>query len=153
VAALFALDANRTAGSRGQDRLRGAANGNLRLLVGTDDEFVGRKHTAISAAVMSATIPASSTWRRSSERLNRDSDSPSLAGSSHARAFTSAMTRGGKSRRPASPRTILESVEAFKEEALSPFAHHGSSQVETFPNLLVFESLGGKKHDPGAHDV
>jgi len=101
---------------------------------------------------MSATIPASSTWRRSSERLNRDSGGPSLAGSSHASAFTSATTRGG-SRRPASPRTILESVEAFKEEALSPFAHHGASQVETLPDLLVFESLGGEQHDPGAHHV
>ena len=41
---------------------------------------------------------------------------PRLGGQSHSRAFTSATTRGGKSGRAASPRTVLESVDAFQEE-------------------------------------
>ena len=77
----------------------------------------------------------------------------SLAGSSHAKAFASATTPGGKAWLPASPRPILESVEAFQEKALSPFAHHGASQVEALPDLLVFESIGGEQHDLGANYV
>ena len=52
MAPVFVLGANRAAGSRREDRARGAANGDLRLLVGADDEFVGRQRAAVPAPVM-----------------------------------------------------------------------------------------------------
>ena len=102
---------------------------------------------------MSATMPAARTCRRSSERLKRDSGSPSVEGSSQARAFTSATTRGGKSRRPTSPRPVLESLEAFSVEAFSPLAHHRARHIETLGDLLVLDTLRGQQDDLGAHHV
>ena len=43
MAPVFVLDAKTMAGSRGQDRMTRAADGDLRLLVGADEELIGRQ--------------------------------------------------------------------------------------------------------------
>jgi len=68
-------------------------------------------------------------------------------------ALIRATTRGGKTGRTAPARTLLESREAFSEEALSPFAHHRPRHVQALTDLLVVQALGGEEHDPGTDHV
>jgi hypothetical protein len=99
------------------------------------------------------TMPAVSTWRCNSERLNRDSGRPNVAGSSQARALTWATTRGGKGRGPASAGKILQPRQPFSEEAFAPFAHHRAGHIQTLPDLLIFEAISSEKNKLRTHDV
>jgi len=80
---------------------------------------------------------------------SRESGTPRVRGSSHARALTSTMTSGGKDRGTTSAGAFLEAREAFLEETFAPLADDLAARVESRRNLIVAESLGGEEHDLG----
>jgi len=78
---------------------------------------------------------------------------PNRAGNSHASAFTSATTGGGKSRGTTSAGTLLQTRQAFSEEALPPFAHDRPRHIEPLAELLVLKAIGRQEDDPGPDHV
>ena len=80
---------------------------------------------------------------------SRESGTPRVRGSSHARALTSTMTSGGKDRGTTSAGAFLEAREAFLEEPFAPLADNLAARVESRGNLIVGESFGGKEDDLG----
>ena len=91
--------------------------------------------------------------RLSSDMLKRESGMPSSWGSSHARALMPTMMLGGKAPRPPVPRSLVEPIETFFEEALTPLAHDLGGRVEACRDFLVLHAFGGIEDDLGSDDV
>jgi hypothetical protein len=47
----------------------------------------------------------------------------------------------------------LETIEAFFEESLSPFADDLPWQFKSFTDFLILEAFGCKQNDSGAHNL
>jgi hypothetical protein len=79
--------------------------------------------------------------------LHRDKGTPEVAGNSHARAFTSITTSGGKN--PGAPRavSVLESRHPLVEESLSPETDHFAPRIQPFGDFIVSQPFVGKEHD------
>src|SRR5438105_9300609 len=65
-------------------------------------------------------MPRATASRAMSRLERRESGRPLSPGSSQASARTSALTSGGKGRRPAAARTLLEAGDPLLKEALAP---------------------------------
>jgi hypothetical protein len=65
--------------------------------------------------------------------------------------LTSTTTSGGKDRRTTPPGAVLETGEAFGEEALAPLAHDLPGKVEALADLLVLQALGGEEDHLRSH--
>jgi len=63
------------------------------------------------------------------------------------------IVSGGKSRRTTAPRLLLQAHQALLEKPFPPFAYDLPRRVQSPGNLVVSESLGGVKDDPGPDDV
>src|SRR6266511_2885144 len=100
-----------------------------------------------------ATIPRLTASARISEIENRDSGTPTVAGSSHAKALTSMITLGGKDRGPSPAGPLLQPAKAFFEEPLAPLGHdlHGHGQPRR--DLLVLPPRSGHQDDPRPNHV
>jgi hypothetical protein len=79
--------------------------------------------------------------------LHRDKQTPVVAGSSHARAFTSMTTSGGKN--PGTPWavSIIEPRQPLLEKSFSPEADHFTPGIQTFSNFLVAQPLVCQEDD------
>jgi hypothetical protein len=79
--------------------------------------------------------------------LHRDKGTPEVAGNSHARAFTSITTSGGKN--PGAPRavSVLESRHALVEESLSPETDHFAPGIQPFGDFIVAQPFLGQEDD------
>lgn len=84
---------------------------------------------------------------------NRDSGKPRREGNSHASAFTSTITLGGKAGRSPASGLFLESRQAEIEETLSPFADDLARKVEARCNDVIGETLGSVENDLSANDI
>jgi hypothetical protein len=82
--------------------------------------------------------------------LKRESGTPSVAGNSQARALTWTTTAGGKSSGTARARTLVETGEAFIEEAFAPQADDVPADGQRGRNLVIAEALGRGQDDAGA---
>src|SRR5439155_19974516 len=100
----------------------------------------------IVAPEISQTIPPATAARAISLLEKRESGSPLAAGSSQASAFTSARTSGGKSRRLAPARTLIEARESFLVEALAPHRDDLAPGVQTRRDLVVAQALARQEH-------
>ena len=109
------------------------------------------RHTLLSLIV--ATLPARRTSRAISAVLKRESGTPSVAGNSQARALTWTTTSGGKSPGTARARTLVESGQAFIEEAFAPQADDVAADGERGRNLVSAEALGRGQDDAGAEHL
>lgn len=87
-----------------------------------------------------------------SDELKRESGTPLSLGSSHASAFTSTSTRGGKDGRTSPPRPILKSGKALLIEAFPPLRDNLARQIELTCDLVIVNALCRKKDDLGPHD-
>ncbi len=77
-------------------------------------------HRQMVVPEMSATIPRVTASAARSGTWKRDSGTPSREGSSQASALTATTTSGGKDRRSAASRALLEARQAVLEEAFAP---------------------------------
>jgi len=79
--------------------------------------------------------------------LHRDKGTPVVAGSSHASAFTSITTSGGKN--PGAPRavSVIEPRHPLVEESLSPETDHFAPGIQPFGDFIVTQPFLGKKDD------
>jgi hypothetical protein len=89
----------------------------------------------------------------SSVMLKRDRGIPRSWGSSQARALIVITVLGGKPRRSAVARSIVEPLEAFLEEPFSPLADDLGRGVEPSRDILVLETVGSIQNDLGANDI
>jgi hypothetical protein len=85
--------------------------------------------------------------------LKRERGSPSVLGSSQARAFTATTTAGGKDARPALAWEFLQAGKTLLEETLTPLAHDLARCIEPACDLIVGQSLRGIEDDLGANHV
>ena len=88
-----------------------------------------------------------------SESEKRDNGNPKREGNSHARAFTSTITLGGKAGRPPASGLLFEPRQAEIEETLSPFADDLPREVKPRGDAVVGETLSGVKNDLSANDI
>jgi hypothetical protein len=84
--------------------------------------------------------------------LKRESGTRLSLGSSHASAFTSTSTRGGKDGRTSPPWPILKSGKAFLVKAFSPLRDDLARQIELVCNLVIVQVSRREKDDLGPHD-
>ena len=106
-----------------------------------------------STAEICATIPRVTASRASSALDQRESGTPSSAGSSHANAFTSATCAGGKRSRTARPRSLLEPRKSLVEEALAPLRHRLARDIQPLGDLRVRQTLAGQQDRLRPHDI
>jgi hypothetical protein len=96
-----------------------------------------------------ATIPARCTSRATSAVLRRDSGTPRVAGSSHARALTWTTTSGGKNSGATRAGPLVEAGQAFVEEALAPTTDDVATDGEGGGNVIITATVGGGEDDEG----
>jgi hypothetical protein len=84
--------------------------------------------------------------------LKRDKGIPRSWGSSHARALIVITVLGGKPRRSAVARSIVEPLEALLEKAFPPLTDDLGRGIEPSRDILVLEALGSIQNDLGAND-
>jgi len=96
---------------------------------------------------MVATKPVERTYRAISAVLHRDKGTPDAAGSSHASAFTSITTSGGKNAGAPRAVSVLESRHALVEESLSPETDHFAPRIQPFGDFIVSQPFVGKQVD------
>jgi hypothetical protein len=79
--------------------------------------------------------------------LHRDKGTPVVAGSSHASAFTSITTSGGKN--PGAPRavSIIEPRHPLVKESLSPKADHFASGIQPLGDFMVAQPFVCQEDD------
>src|SRR2546422_9428717 len=111
---------------------------------------LSHRHTVLS--LMVATMPERCASRTRSPMLSRDSGTPSVAGSSHARALIWTTTSGGKKPGAARAGALLQAVQAFMEEAFAPETDHVASDRERGGDRVVGPPLGGKQDHLGPED-
>jgi len=67
--------------------------------------------------------------------------------------LTATTSSGGKNPAPASPIALLESLQAFLEEALAPLADDLAMGVQARGDLVVAKTSGSKEHQAGSEDL
>jgi hypothetical protein len=75
-----------------------------------------------------------------------------VAGISHAIAFTSTTSCGGKTSGASAAWLVGESFEAVQVEAFSPIAHNLPGHFELLTDYLILKSLCGEQNELGAND-
>src|SRR5712691_3042434 len=122
----------------------------VRCCQGRMASSVSHRHTVVS--LMVATMPARCASRTRSPMLSRDSGTPSVAGSSHARALIWTTTSGGKKPGAARAGALLQAVQPFMEEAFAPETDDVASDRERGGDRVVGPPLGGKQDHLGPQD-
>src|SRR6266851_3331141 len=122
----------------------------VRCCQGRMASSLSHRHTVLS--LMVATMPARCASRTRSPMLSRDSGTPSVAGSSHARALIWTTTSGGKKPGAARAGALLQAVQAFMEEAFAPDTDHVATDRERGGDHVVGPPLGGKQDHLGSED-
>src|SRR5215212_7308146 len=110
-------------------------------------------HSHNVVALIVSTTPFSITTRRISSMLNREKGKSNCAGSSQATALTDAIWLGGKTRRPARPRSLFERIQAFLEEPLPNTAHKRSGAIKSGRDRRALHPITGTKNDSSANDL
>jgi hypothetical protein len=100
-----------------------------------------------------STIFFSIMCSRISLMLNRERESSSCAGSSHAITLTDATTLGGKASRPPAARMLVQCLEPFFEEPLAQLAHEGTADIQTVRDQTVVQPRRQIQHDPRSHHL
>jgi len=95
--------------------------------------------------------PRSTTNRCSSDLLKHDSGTPWALGNSHAIAFTSATSSGGKTARATRPRSILKTPKSLLAEASSPVPDAIGRHVDARGDLAIRVALGRQQHKLGTN--
>src|SRR6266851_3738121 len=122
----------------------------VRCCQGRMASSLSHRHTVLS--LMVATMPERCASRTRSPMLSRESGTPSVAGSSHARALIWTTTSGGKNPGAARAGALLQAVQAFVEEAFAPETDHVASDRERGGDRVVGPALGGKQDHLGPED-
>jgi hypothetical protein len=68
-------------------------------------------------------------------------------------AFTSATTRGGKTRGATSARTFLEAREPISKKAFAPLTHNWPWGIQALADFLVLQTVGSKQDDLCAYYI
>src|SRR5215210_2573899 len=100
-----------------------------------------------------ATRPRSIASRATSPALQRLRGTPLVAGNSQARALTSILASGGKVRRSAGARSVLQSAQPLLVKALAPLTGRLGAGVKPLGDLLVGGPFGGQQHYSGAYHL
>ena len=112
---------------------------------------LSQRQTVLS--LMVATNPNCRACRATSATLKRDSGRWCAAGGSQASALIWMTTSGGKSPRPPRTSLILQPLQAFFEEALSPQAHDLPAGMQAGCNFVIAQPVGGKEDHLGPDDL
>src|SRR5207244_4694651 len=122
----------------------------VRCCQGRMASSLSHRHTVLS--LMVATMPERCASRTRSPMLSRDSGTPSVAGSSHARALIWTTTSGGKKPGAARAGALLQAVQAFVEEPFSPQTDHVASHRQRGRDGVVGPPVGGQQDHLGPED-
>src|SRR5271169_4851473 len=108
---------------------------------------VSIRHTV--SGEMASTTWRSTTSRANSTQLHFDNGTPVVAGNSQASAFTSAITRGGKTPRSSRSFPVRQALHAFLEEPLTPLDHRVQGDPQILSDIRVVHPGRRGQHDPG----
>ena len=100
-----------------------------------------------------ATMPERCASRTISAELKRESGTPSVAGSSHAMAFTCTTTSGGKNRGAARSGSLFQPWQSLMEEPLAPQTDHVAPDVQGCADFIIGSSLCSKQDHLGTQDL
>ena len=100
-----------------------------------------------------ATRPLWQTWCVSAAKLQRESGTLWVAGSSHAKALTCTISSGGK--RPGATRssTFFQPGKSLFEEAFAPLADDLPAGIQALSDFIIGQTIGRMKDHLGADNL
>jgi hypothetical protein len=110
-------------------------------------------HLQMVVSLTVAMRPERRTCEPSSARLQRESGSPSFAGSSQAMALTRTTSSGGEDPGASGSWLVIETSEALLEEAFTPHADYLASCGEVVCDSVIGEALVSQQDHLGADDL
>lgn len=123
----------------------------LRCCQGRRASLLSQRHNV--APLISAIRPCAITCCRISSMDSRDNGSPSLTGSSQAKALTWTTRLGGKAGFTPASRLRLKAWHAGKSESLAPLTDDLTRRIQTSRDDFVGQSLICQKDDLGAYHI
>ena len=102
------------------------------------------------SAEMLGTIPSATNWRAISRQSHSDSERPRSSGRSQAILTRCSATAGGKDRRAAGSRSVVEAGKAVASEAFGPLADMPHAHPAPLGGVLQGQAALEQKQDAAA---